>query len=254
MQTKVGELGAYRTTEEKYEANEVDIDEDELWREVKGPAVPQSIYKVTDRLEREMEAAVRALDQFGDDDDGNGPKERAKTAQKAVEVWEGFNLLSRIRRAQVHEYRKVSNVVLEDVERKLKEALTKRDEFDWDKIWADEADCEKYEKDMWKKGEEGMAPRKVYQLAGDFRRSHIQALSDYRWGLQERRFRSSTEIEGLKAEAQHYAEKAAWYGELAEMRRERYIEAKKRKMKEGEVIGEANTEEVRPGKRVKTEE
>ena len=179
METKVGELGAYRTTEDKYGANEVDVDEDELWREAKGPAVPQSVYKVTDRVEREMEEAVRKLDQFGEDDEGNGSEERVKAAQRAVEVWEGFNLLSRIRRAQVHEYRKVSNAVLEDVEKKLKEAFKKRDDYDWDKIWEEEADWEQYETDMWKKGEVE-TPREVYRLAGGFRRSHIQALRDYR--------------------------------------------------------------------------
>ena len=106
---------------------------------------------------------------------------------------------------------------------------------------------------MWKKREEKIG-REVYRLADVFAKRYIQALRDYRWGLQERRFRNKTEMEGLKAEAQLYAEKAAWYGELADMRRERYNEAKKRKTNEGAEIRGASTGEVQPNKRVKTGE
>jgi len=55
----------------------------------------------------------------------------------------------------------------------------------------------------------------------------------------------------LKAEAQLYAEKAEWYGELAKVRRGRYIKAKQRKANEGVELGEANPGEGQPSKRVR---
>ena len=91
------EVEAYRTTEEKYGADEVDINEEKLWKGYEGLTVPQSVYKVLDRVEREMKEAVRNLERFGEDDEGNGAPERVNAASQATEVWEGFVLLCRMR-------------------------------------------------------------------------------------------------------------------------------------------------------------
>jgi len=137
------------SAEREWGKDEVDINEEKLWESFEGIAVPQSVYKTMDRVEKEMREAVRNLERFGEDAEGNGPAERVKAASQKTEVWEGFALLSRIRRARVHAHRKDKREHLEEVQRELAEAEKRLDPLPWGHKWDEEEDEGLWEMGMW---------------------------------------------------------------------------------------------------------
>ena len=190
-----------------------------------GIAVPQSVYKVTDRVEKEMRVAVRNLERFGEDEEGNGSPERVKAASQATEVWEGFTLLCRIRRARVHAHRKDKREHLEEVQRQLAEAVKRLDPPQWGHKWDDEKDEGMYENEMWKRGEVKIG-REIYLEADAYTEQYARALRELEEGLREERFISRTEMEGKENEVKMYRCKM-WESEaLARERRSRYVNAK----------------------------
>ena len=237
------------SAEREWGRDEVDINEEKLWESYEGIAVPQSVYKVTDRVEKEMREAVRNLERFGEDEEGNGSTERVKAASQATEVWEGFTLLCRIRRARVHAHRKDKREHLEEVQRQLAEAEKRLDPPHWGHKWDEEKDEGIWEKEMWGRGEAKIG-REIYLEADAYTKQYARALQELEEGLREERFISRTEIEGKENEVKMYRRKMWESDELARERRGRYVNAKYDVLW-AQAKGEQGEGEAKPTKRAK---